>query len=635
MSFSGVSGSVENGELIEEGGSQGEAIAPVQVQVRSLLVIDDDSVFCRFVSKVLQGEFQVDTVVRVSEDWDQQLRPDLDAILLDYKMDGKLNGLDLLKIIRAKVPRVPVFFTTGVGDFAIAREALQMGAVEYLPKPLSPSDLCLALSRHLDAYSIREDRGFILPFSEINSRSNCNQVWVRTEDGVRLSGDLQCFSWRSVYAEFGDTGEGFKVGENLYDVHIRLGARLIEVDEARVASSVRHSGRVVLQITMPGEWRSLPFPADVSELKQSEGFSGSSHKFENEESVLSAELKSSICNLADLIQRIHDELEPRQAYLLKGGAHQNLVQEEGFLSRVKNRIFPEISDAVQAFEMASVQAIEEGVETEYINLSHKRLYPVLLCSPFISRVVERPIGVPGDFDILGKILGDPFEGRSLLSRLINGWILTTTAAGAYRHRVNFLAGEIAALQSGDGNEVNVLSLGSGVAYEVQQLLQGGALSNPVNFTLVDFNEATLKEARSTLCELKDFHDASQIHFKFVQNSVKELLRDSEADSRGDIHLAYCAGLFDYLSDRVCILVIRYLFHQLAPGGRMVVCNFTPFNPIKHFMGLVLDWKLIHRSVEDLRELIQNAELGDSAQLSMMTETGQVEAYGIIDKSRNP
>lgn len=101
----------------------------------SILVVDDSSVDRRFVGGLLQrsGNFEVE----FAEDGQQALeklsamRPDI--VLTDMQMPGR-GGLELVAAVRVRHPGVPVILMTGQGSEALAVEALQRGAANYIPK---------------------------------------------------------------------------------------------------------------------------------------------------------------------------------------------------------------------------------------------------------------------------------------------------------------------------------------------------------------------------------------------------------------------------------------------------------------------------------------------------------------------
>ena len=47
--------------------------------------------------------------------------------------------------------------------------------------------------------------------------------------------------------------------------------------------------------------------------------------------------------------------------------------------------------------------------------------------------------------------------------------------------------------------------------------------------------------------------------------------------------------------------------MLAPGGRVILGNFHPNNVDKAFMDYVLDWKLIHRTEDDMNRLFAQSK----------------------------
>jgi extracellular factor (EF) 3-hydroxypalmitic acid methyl ester biosynthesis protein len=71
-------------------------------------------------------------------------------------------------------------------------------------------------------------------------------------------------------------------------------------------------------------------------------------------------------------------------------------------------------------------------------------------------------------------------------------------------------------------------------------------------------------------------------------------------------LVYSIGLIDYLNDKLVEKTLNYAHSVLAPGGRVILGNFHPRNPAKEFMDYVFDWKLIHRSEDDMHRLFRRS-----------------------------
>lgn len=63
-----------------------------------------------------------------------------DAVLLDLSLPG-MSGLDLLQILSERQQPLPVVAISDVASEAEARRCLELGAVEFLPKPLPPDGL--------------------------------------------------------------------------------------------------------------------------------------------------------------------------------------------------------------------------------------------------------------------------------------------------------------------------------------------------------------------------------------------------------------------------------------------------------------------------------------------------------------
>jgi len=111
-----------------------------------ILVVDDFEDFRRFVCSVLQprAEFQITEASNGLEALQkaEQLQPDL--ILLDIGLP-ELNGLEVAKRVRKLVPAAEILFLSQESSPDVVREALNLGALGYVNKLRSQTDLLPAI----------------------------------------------------------------------------------------------------------------------------------------------------------------------------------------------------------------------------------------------------------------------------------------------------------------------------------------------------------------------------------------------------------------------------------------------------------------------------------------------------------
>jgi two-component system response regulator HydG len=73
---------------------------------------------------------------------------EFEVALVDYKM-ANMDGLELLKRVRARWPHVAVILMTGYASIPTAVEAIKIGAADFLEKPFKPEDLIEKLKKVL------------------------------------------------------------------------------------------------------------------------------------------------------------------------------------------------------------------------------------------------------------------------------------------------------------------------------------------------------------------------------------------------------------------------------------------------------------------------------------------------------
>jgi putative nucleotidyltransferase with HDIG domain len=101
-----------------------------------------------------------------------------DLVLTDLQMP-EMNGIAMLRRLRERYPDTDVVVFTAYGTFETAREALRLGAADYLTKPVSLDDLQCTVRRVLEWRRVRQEKQRL---SEIVSLYELSQTFTRTLD---------------------------------------------------------------------------------------------------------------------------------------------------------------------------------------------------------------------------------------------------------------------------------------------------------------------------------------------------------------------------------------------------------------------------------------------------------------------
>jgi extracellular factor (EF) 3-hydroxypalmitic acid methyl ester biosynthesis protein len=396
-----------------------------------------------------------------------------------------------------------------------------------------------------------------------------------------------------------------QLSEVLSDFKITINERLAYHGRAVVSNLVNTGVVLVCEATLDESWLDVDMFSPVGQRERLLGefaeFVRDWEKIHNvtpEFKVVVADMQALLADLRRWLEQV--ELGIRSA---PGGNRQQLERE--VLQDLSAPMLPTINALFDRFETISNRLSPElhAMHGTYIK---RQLHPLVLCAPFAYRTFQKPLGYAGDYEMVNMILNDPHEGGSLFAKVVNLYFLNSGPAVAHRNRIKYLveviSGETKRVVA-EGRDLRVMNLGCGPAGEIQHLLTQEPLSDRIDFTLMDFNDETLEFARTRLSDLKERYHR-QTRLQFIKKSVHQLLKEGARGGAGPAKydLVYCAGLFDYLSDRICQRLMNIFYELLAPGGLLVATNVDPSNPSRNGMELILDWHLTYRNQEQLKWL---------------------------------
>ena len=118
-------------------------------KIPKILVVDDEEGIRESLKLILGDHYDI----ILTDSGEQALRlvegdPAIALVLMDIKMP-KVDGLDVLKAMKAKRPNLNVVMVTGYKAVETAGEAARLGAVGYIVKPFKANEILDTVKRNL------------------------------------------------------------------------------------------------------------------------------------------------------------------------------------------------------------------------------------------------------------------------------------------------------------------------------------------------------------------------------------------------------------------------------------------------------------------------------------------------------
>lgn len=188
-----------------------------RVSKQTVLVVDDSADNIAVFSKILSEKYRVKAAKNGAKALEIAFGSVPDIILLDIMMPG-MDGYEICRQLKndSRTKKIPVIFVTAKGEIEDETKGFELGAVDYITKPVSPSIVLARVNTHLQLYD--------------NSRELENAVHHRTMELVQSQLEIVRRLGRA--AEYKDNETGMHVIRMSY--YSCVIAKGIGVDEATV-----------------------------------------------------------------------------------------------------------------------------------------------------------------------------------------------------------------------------------------------------------------------------------------------------------------------------------------------------------------------------------------------------------------
>jgi len=432
-----------------------------------------------------------------------------------------------------------------------------------------------------------------------NGETKETLIMGRTSQGVEIHATVVRLSRYAAVFEIYNLALVLRTSEVIENFKITVQERTLYFGKAVIRSLINVGSTLVCEATLTENgWRDVQFGPETIDnglgAEFQEFVRGWQHNYKvsPEFKVAVADIQSFLMDLRAWVEQV--ELGIRSSPTLNRAELENIAIEQ-----LREPVISALDMLFEKFEII-VASLEPDSRPAYRSYIQRHLHPIVLCAPFAYRSHAKPLGYAGDYELVNMMMSDPRQGGSLFAKIFNVWLLHQGSAAAHRNRIRILGQHLleeAATARREGRTARMLSLGCGPAWEVREFLEQSELSNSTQFTLLDFDEETLQHASQALTQKKR-QFGRNVPINLVRRSVHQLLKNSvrseSLGSEGKFDFVYCAGLFDYLSDRTCKQLLGLFYDWLNPGGLLLATNVTPTSPNQGSLELILDWHLNYR-----------------------------------------
>lgn len=254
-----------------------------------------------------------------------------------------------------------------------------------------------------------------------------------------------------------------------------------------------------------------------------------------------------------------------------------------------------------------LERLDENQKKEYQDVLIAELDPYFHDSiEIVTYIRARPLGYAGDFVTMNYIYDfnkKSFLGKSLYEKLLNHYTCSIRVSCSNIARKDYLKKRILGVLN-KNKEIKILSVGSGPARELIELISEKKIKYPVEFNCLDFERKAIDFVKDRISHLKP-----EMHIKvnFFPKDLLEVVKNKALINEfRDTDLIYISGVFDYFTDRLCKRTIANLIPLLAAKGNLIIFNMSLENAShRAYYETLAKWEMRHRTVSDLKGWVED------------------------------
>ena len=217
----------------------------------TVLIVDDNTMDRRLAAGFVEKVGMATKQAIHGKDALEQIRRDPPDIVLTDMLMPEMDGLELVRHIKAEHSSIPVILMTAHGSEEIAVKALKIGAASYVPKQNLARDLTHTIRDILSVATVKRDEQKALAcLSESNLIFVLGVAHTGTHESIVGYLQTQLRAWRLC-----DEADLIRIGTALHEAFINA----IEHGNLELASDLRDSPDGAYQILGEQRRRQLPY----------------------------------------------------------------------------------------------------------------------------------------------------------------------------------------------------------------------------------------------------------------------------------------------------------------------------------------------------------------------------------------